>query len=390
VLSDRDLVVLSDDFHGLPTSAIHIFRRLAQRNRVFWLNTVGRMPRPTLRDAVKVWRALGQMIVGSRSSAGNDSPVTVTSPMMVPWFRSPGRWFNAWSFQRTYHRLMAQHQLRDPIVITTFPFTADFVRSVDADLKVYYCVDDFLGYPGVDHRRWEQMEAELLDTVDGLAFTSRELERTRRRDLPTIHLPHGVDFDHYQSAQTTTPLLQGLATVPRPVVGFFGLVSEWFDVPLVEYLAKAFPQMTFVIVGQRRVDTTSLERLPNVRVTGWVPYAELPGIARLFDVGLIPYVHNRFTKSINPLKLLEYFALGLPVVATRLPELELVEGPVYLADTQEEFRRQLQIVLDMGPATRSDEAVSIARANTWDRRAEQFGEFLRNSGRKPTCEPSCI
>src|SRR5262249_48127930 len=161
-----------------------------------------------------------------------------------------------------------------------------------------------------------------------------------------------------------------LPALPRPVVGFFGLISEWFDVGLVDHLAASFPDVSFVLVGRACVDTAVLARRANVRLVGCVPYTELPRIARAFDVGLTPYVRNRFTPSITPLKLLESFALGLPVVATRLPELETVAGPLHLADSHEEFRERLRAVLAEGPQTWADEAVAVARANTWDRRAE--------------------
>src|SRR5262249_14760111 len=193
---------------------------------------------------------------------------------------------------RTYRKLEARHGLRDPLVLTTFPFAVDFVRSAPAHRTVYYCVDDFLDYPGVAHADWAVMEAELLDCVDGLVVTSRELARKRRRPCPLLPLPHGVDFEHFPQA-TAQPPPEG---PPRPVVGFFGLLSEWFDVGLVEYLADSFPHVSFVLIGQARFDPTPLTRRPNVRHLGWVPYADLPRLARSFDVGLIPYVVNRWTR----------------------------------------------------------------------------------------------
>src|SRR5436309_157473 len=73
MLSGRDLVVLSDDFHGLPTSAIHLARLLAKQNRVFWLNTVGRLPRLSLADAGKVLRTVGGWL-GRRAAAALPAP----------------------------------------------------------------------------------------------------------------------------------------------------------------------------------------------------------------------------------------------------------------------------------------------------------------------------
>src|SRR3977135_292107 len=99
MIKGRDFLVLSDDWDGLPTSAIHLFRRLQRHNRVFWFNTVGRMPRPTPGDAAKVLRAVGNWIRKRKNRqtllpAPRVGNIPVTSPLMVPWFKPLVRRFN--------------------------------------------------------------------------------------------------------------------------------------------------------------------------------------------------------------------------------------------------------------------------------------------------------
>jgi glycosyltransferase involved in cell wall biosynthesis len=162
------------------------------------------------------------------------------------------------------------------------------------------------------------------------------------------------------------------------MVGFFGLISAWVDQALIAHLSEAFPDVSFVLIGRADVDTASLAARPNVYQLGLVPYADLPAYARYFDVGLIPFVLNRLTRAVNPLKLMEYFALGLPVLSTRLPELELIHGPLRLAETAEEFRAGLADLLGALPSFEPEEAFVAARANTWDARVEQLSGFLEN------------
>jgi glycosyltransferase involved in cell wall biosynthesis len=377
MLSGRDLVVLSDDFHGLPTSAIHLFRRLSRHNRVFWFNTVGRMPRPTLADLGKVLRTVGGWVRGRKPADAPEAGagVHVVAPMMVPWFKPLVRRLNRFSLLRKYRRLRDRHGIADPILVTTFPYAVDFLRAVPEGIKVYYCVDDFLDYPGVNHADWARMEAALLDTVDGLVVTSRYLARKQTRPCPLLHLPHGVDYGHFQVAPGAGPVAE-LERLPRPVVGFFGLLSSWVDLALIADLARSFPQASFVLLGRSEVSLAPLDGLPNVRCLGFVPYAELPRYARYFDVGLIPFVLNQLTRAVNPVKLMEYLALGLPVLSTRLPELEDLAGPIRLAETRDEFRAGLrELLADLGPAT-SAAAREVARANMWDRRVEQLGDFF--------------
>jgi glycosyltransferase involved in cell wall biosynthesis len=376
MISGQDFVVLSDDFHGLPTSCIHLCKRLARRNRVFWFNTVSRLPSLSLRDAGKVVRTLSQWFQPRPRPTPLTDPVHVVSPVMVPWFRAVGRRFNRASWQRTYRRLQNQHGITRPIVVTTFPFTVDFVQTVEASARVYYCVDDFLDYPGVAHAEWTVMEAQLLAAIDGLVVTSRELGRTRRTHRPMLHLPHGVDLEHFQEAVAQPRRIPALEALPHPIVGFFGLLSEWFDQELLLHLARRFPNVSFVLLGRSHFNPAGFQAQPNVHYLGWVPYEDLPHYARYFDVGLIPYVQNQMTRSLNPLKLMEYFALGLPVLATRLPELEHVPGPLRLASGPEEFAAALQTILDHGPAADADDALAVARDNTWDQRVERLSDFL--------------
>src|SRR5438309_366688 len=129
MIAGRDFVVLSDDWDGLPTSAIHLFRRLRRENRVFWFNTIGRMPRPTLRDAGKVVRAACNWTFGKfrrvSQPASDAEKLHVVSPLMAPWFKPLVRRFNCASMLRRYESLCRKYEIRDPIVLTTFPPAAD-------------------------------------------------------------------------------------------------------------------------------------------------------------------------------------------------------------------------------------------------------------------------
>src|SRR5262245_62145374 len=112
MITGRDFVVLSDDWNGLPTSAIHLFRRLSKQNRVFWFNTIGRFPRVTRSDASKVVRTLGGWArrVGHRQTAPAVETafahgVQVVNPVMIPWFKPWVRRFNRRSLLHKYRQL---------------------------------------------------------------------------------------------------------------------------------------------------------------------------------------------------------------------------------------------------------------------------------------------
>jgi glycosyltransferase involved in cell wall biosynthesis len=115
-----------------------------------------------------------------------------------------------------------------------------------------------------------------------------------------------------------------------------------------------------------------LRSLANVKMEGEVPYSELPARMSGFDVAVIPFLKTPLTLATNPLKLYEYFSIGAPVVATRLPEIELFGELVYLYETPEEFTRQLErAAAEDSPDLRSRRRTAAAE-NTWRARCEQL------------------
>lgn len=274
-----------------------------------------------------------------------------------------------------------RHDIRDPIFLTTFPVSADFFQCFPDNIKLYYCVDDFLNYPGIDHRSWRTLESDLLGCVDGLAVTSKYLAGKRPHGLPLLRLPHGVDFDHFHRPASGFPIPE-LEQLPRPVVGFFGLLSEWIDIDLLAFLADCFPQVSFLIIGRAEVSLEKIDRKKNIKILNHVPYEDLPRYASYFDVGLIPFVLNELTRAVNPLKLLEYYALGLPVVATRLPELESFPGPIRLADSRESFRAALETTLLSRSPDVHRQAVQVARSNSWHARVNDLLRFINTLERR--------
>jgi len=384
MIAGRDILVLSDDPEGLPSSTQHLFRYLGPHNRIFWLNVLNRLPGPSWDDAWKIARVSAGWLRRRRMPRGQQPPRPRTAPYayagtppIIPWFKPAVRRWNGAVLGRHYRRLVRQYDIRDAIVFTTYPSTVDFVRDVSAAAKVYCCVDEWSQYPGLNAADFRRMEDELLGCVDGFAATSPDLMDKGRRCPAALYLPHGVDFSHFQGDPGGARSIAELAGLPRPIVGFFGLIAPWVDLELVAHLSRRFPNVSFVLLGKVEANLAPLARCANVHCLGLVPYRELPNYARYFDVGLIPFVRNELTEAVNPLKLLEYFALGLPVLATRVRALEGREGPLRLATTRDEFCEQLAALLT-APASFVAEAREVARRNTWERRAEQLSEFLLN------------
>ena len=128
-----------------------------------------------------------------------------------------------------------------------------------------------------------------------------------------------------------------LEALPAPRLVFTGAISAVkLDIALLVGLARARPDWSIALVGpvglgDPATDVSALAAEPNVHLLGPRPYEALPEVLRGADAGLIPYVRSSLTDSIFPMKVYEYLAAGLPVVATPLPAIAEVEEVAHRA-----------------------------------------------------------
>jgi glycosyltransferase involved in cell wall biosynthesis len=208
--------------------------------------------------------------------------------------------------------------LTRPILWTFLPNTVGLVGRLGESRVIYHCVDEYSAFAGVPRDALRRMEQALVRRADLVLASSETLAAERRSLNPRTHfVSHGVDVAHFaQALDATLAPPADAGDLPRPVVGFFGLIAEWIDLELLAEIARRRPSWTVVMIGKATVDTAPLRALPNVRLLGQKPYAMLPAYCRAFDVGLIPFRVDALTVRANPLKLREYLAAGLPVVST--------------------------------------------------------------------------
>ena len=192
-------LVLSDDWGRHPTSCQHLIRHLLPEQPVTWVNMIGtRRPALDWATARRGFEKLGQWF---RPGAAESLPpnLRVVSPKMWPGF---GR-----ALERRINRAWIVRQLRPPleqmseppIAITTMPTTADLVGALPAKHWVYYCVDDFSTWPGIDQAAARVLEDRLIDTADVLVAASESLcDRIARRGRSAHLLTHGVDLGFWK------------------------------------------------------------------------------------------------------------------------------------------------------------------------------------------------
>lgn len=380
MLESADIICFADDWEGNPTSKTHIMRILATKNRVLWVNSLGmRRPSASGRDVRRLLFKLRRTVVGCVEVEPN---LFVANPLVLPL---PGvelvERLNAAILARWLGNLCRRHSMARPILWSFLPYVNPLVGRLNEQMVIYYCVDEYAAFSGMPREALVRMERDLVRRAH-IVFASCEQLCAERRVLnPNTHfIPHGVDVAHFSRAlDPATSVPDDVGGLPRPVIGFFGLLADWVDLDLVRALALARPGWSFALVGRVETDLGPLRKLANVHVLGNKPYGSLPGYCRGFDVGIIPFRLNALTVRANPLKLREYLAAGLPVVSTPLPEVARYDGLVALADSVESSLAAIEAALGQRSEAMARRRVEAMRGESWAARVEEISALIGKS-----------
>ena len=360
----------SNDWDGDPLSKMHIMRILARDNRILWVNSLGnRAPTLSGYDAARIAKKLRSATQGIREVQPR---LFVLTPVALPIFG--GRVVRR--FNRAILKLQLRHALRrlgfgQPIVWAFLPSAEWAATSLAPKLLVYHCVDEFAAFPNAPSQAVAEAEERLARAADLVITSSEPLLHSKQQLNPrTVLVRHGVDVAHFARAlDSSTPIPNDIAVLPKPILGFFGLVADWVDLGLIGQLAASHPTSSVVLIGAVRTDVGELARVPNVHLLGHRRYTDLPGYCRAFDVALVPFRVDRLTRNANPLKVREYLAAGLPVVSTPIPEVERLQGCLIGRDGAEFLERVEQALAD--PGARAERAASV-RSEAWEARVEEI------------------
>ena len=383
---DRHAIVYfgNDWFGENRTSSHHIAWRLGARFRVLYVEVPGlRAPSATGRDLAKLWRKLSKSFEAPKSIGPTMWHMTLPQ---IPYRGAPGvAELNRWFGGHMIRRAVAGLGLGPIVTWFLVPHPGFLAGQCGESMSVFYAVDDYSALPGVDRQQVARMDEELTRAADLIFGVSPSLVEAKKPLNPhTVFAPHGVDAELFgRAADRSLALPERARGLKSPVIGFFGVLDQRFDVSLVEYLAGQRPAWTFLMVGRRAVDASRLAAFPNVVMAGSVPYETVPDWARAFDICIMPYFQDAFSRSANPLKMREYLATGNAVVSVPLPEVERFGGGVAVARSHEEFliRIESELAADT-PDKRRARMASVA-PQTWDSRAEDvIGQVERRLAEK--------
>jgi glycosyltransferase involved in cell wall biosynthesis len=369
------LLVFADDWGRHPSSCQHLIGRLRDHYRILWANSIGtrqvRMNSFTLRrglEKLNSWRK-------GVTPAGEHMCV-LDLPMLPSFASSLVRGINQRIVTRRIARVLNRLGWDDPIVITTLPYAADLVRNLPRQGLVYYCTDDFSHWPGADRVALQCAEQETISRANMVLAVSEVLQ-ARFADHRSCHyFPHGVDWEHFAAVQRCAAPRE-MDNLPRPRIGFFGLIYEKLDFELLAAVARRNSNGSLVLLGPQVFCPDWFRSLRNVHFLGPKPYAELPQWLAGLDVLLLPYLNDEMIRQSDPLKLRECLATGRPTVSIDIPEVRRYQPWVRVAATRDAFVQQVeQATLENGDAGTVQSRQRSVAGDGWDRRAARLRQWL--------------
>jgi len=287
--------------------------------------------------------------------------------------------------------------LRDPVLWSFLPTNTanDIIRLLRTprSLVLYYCVADFAQLAS-DPQRLAESERELIEMSDLVFAQGPELAEHCSRAFNGVQIiPYGVDLELFSNRDTAAiesshagnaqqlSLLLGLR---RPIIGYVGGVHRHVDIDLLEAMARARSDWSWVYVGPIQIKATKLNRLENVHLLGHRPHRELPNYIAQFDVCTVPYMKSAYTSTVVPTKINEYLAMGKPVIATPLPsvcDFNRQHDVMSIADTNpQSFIGAIERALaSPGDRATADRRRRVAALSDWRMRLEAMSGWIEEA-----------
>lgn len=376
-LTGRDILCFSHDWTGDPLSKTHLMRILARDNRILWINAIAnRAPTASKKDFSRIVRKLTAFAEPVREVEPN---IFVLNPLAIPSYgRAAVRAFNQRFLRLQVRKAMRRLGFKRPVNMVFNPAAGLLAGKLGETDVIYYCVDEYTAFTGAS-KGLKEIEEDLFRCANIVVVSAERLLESKRGYNPrTVLIRHGTDWNHFRKAlDSETKIPDDLAGLPKPIIGFHGLLADWVDYELIKKTAERFAQGSVALIGKIAVDAEQkvkiLDGVKNVHFLGRRPYAELPGYCKGFDVAINPFVINDLTLAANPLKVREYLAAGLTTVSTDIPEVRILDN-CRVAKDHEEFLDHVAAALKSG--TSRNEISDSIKNESWDAKVEELKDVI--------------
>ncbi len=293
-----------------------------------------------------------------------------------------------WIFQALEGKLARKYDVAIVAHAENAPLAKMLKNSGIAQHLVYNDWDYYPGYVEAEYRDLVAgYEQQHVDLADGVASVSRPLQelRTQQGAKRTIVIPNAVEFEKFNRAyQNRKP--------HPPTLIYCGSVDARWGIDLairaLPTLRQHIPDVRVMVVGggpaedELQAIAKEIGVSESVVFTGAVPYEQLPDMMTEVDIGLATSRQDEFRKYASPMKITEYMAAGLPVIASGGGEAEqMIEesrGGVHIAyDTDALIQAVLPLLQNRTLfETMQQAALDYARSRTWDEMGKRLALFM--------------
>ena len=305
-------------------------------------------------------------------------PFTLLPPQNFPILKSKFV-FKNWhrlTFPNIYKKIKSQNFDNVDLLYFDNATQAVWLNEIKYKKSVFRIADNYAGYAKYTAYT-KTLEEQLTARVDLTLYTAQNLKNYIKGidSTNSLYFPNGVNFENFANGVKAEP--NELRDVPHPRIIYIGEMEVRFDFNLIKFAAKKLPKYSFVLIGNEIKAKNEFRELKNIYVLGTRKSEELSSYLHNSDVGIIPFDINKMGKLINyvnPIKIHQYFACGLPVVSARWKELENMNTKALLYDNEEEFVNLLKKAASED--FNKQELIEDARKSDWKYRYEQLIQHL--------------
>jgi UDP-galactopyranose mutase len=297
--------------------------------------------------------------------------------------------------QKLVAPLVQEEHLRQCLLWLYTPMALPLIDFFEPEVLIFDCMDDLSAFDFAPPQLGER-EQQLLKRADVVFTGGPSLYRAKQDQHPHVHLfPSSVDAAHFRQALHGLVEPPDQALLPHPRLGFFGVLDERMDLPLLTHLAVSHPAWHIIMVGPVvKIDPTTLPQAPNVHYLGQRSYEALPAYLAGWDVCLLPFARNAATRFISPTKTLEYMAAERLIVSTPIPDVQESYGDIVsVGHTPEAFVEACERALASSHEERMrqrEHMRAVLQKTSWDATAAAMQQIIDEAGARKRCAASAL
>ncbi|MBS1817673.1 MAG: glycosyltransferase family 1 protein [Acidobacteria bacterium] len=266
------------------------------------------------------------------------------------------------------------------------PMALEFTLRLAPTTVVYDCMDELSAFAGAPPEL-VAFEQDLFSRADVVFTGGHTLYEAKRSKHPNVHsFPSSVEVEHFRRARQCASEPQDQQALPRPRIGFYGVIDERMDYDLLAGVASARPDWQLVLIGPTaKVNPADLPKAANIHYLGGRTYGELPDYIGGWDVAMLPFARNESTRFISPTKTPEYLAGGLPVVSTSIRDVVRPYGELglaHIADTPADFVAAVERALACDRLAHCAAADEYLQHLSWDRTWTAMWDHVQRVGER--------